>query len=506
MNSVRRALIYTTADRYFGLAVNFGLTMVVSRLLTPSEIGISVTGSAVVGLALSLREFSSTAFIVQRPNLSKEDVRAAFTVMLALTSLISGGILLFAPLIAHVYGEDGLGPYLRLISAALVIEVVAAPILALMRREMAFGQVALVNIAIAVSSAVTVITLTSLGFSYTSFAVAWFVSATFGSILALLLRREFWIFKPLFSNWRGVIAFGYYNGLIVMLARMYDQIPYLVLGRFLSFNAAGLFNRTLTVAQLPDKIFLASSISVVFSGFSSEARKGGDLKNHYLTALTYTTAVHWPALGVLAILAHPIVTFLYGDQWLEIVPLVRIAAIAAFFSFSYALNYCVLLAVGAIRDAFLRSLVIWPVCAILLLMAAPFGLRGMVLSLLLTVPFQALVSLFFVRRHISMTWTEFVLALWKSAAVTIGSAIGPAVVALACYPAQIHLAAAAVAAVLSGLGWVLAIWLVKHPAMHELDHVAEWLARMLRTRRQPHPDFLAIVEPGQAAVLPSEVK
>ncbi|TIV71696.1 MAG: sugar transporter, partial [Mesorhizobium sp.] len=60
MNSVRRALIYTTADRYFGLAVNFGLTMVVSRLLTPSEIGISVTGSAVVGLALSLREFSST--------------------------------------------------------------------------------------------------------------------------------------------------------------------------------------------------------------------------------------------------------------------------------------------------------------------------------------------------------------------------------------------------------------------------------------------------------------
>jgi len=105
-----------------------------------------------------------------------------------------------------------------------------------------------------------------------------------------------------------------------------------------------------------------------------------------------------------------------------------------------------------------------------------------------------------------MTWTEFVLALWKSAAVTIGSAIGPAVVALGCYPAQIHLAAAAVAAVLSGLGWVLAIWLVKHPAMHELDHVAEWLARMLRTRRQPHPDFLAIVEPGQAAVLPSEVK
>jgi len=485
MNSVRKALVYTTADRYFGLAVNFGLTMAVSRLLTPSEIGISVTGSAIVGLALSLREFSSTAFIVQRRNLSREDVRAAFTVMLALTSLISGGLLLFAPSIAHAYGEDGLEPYLRLVSAAILIEVVAAPVLALMRREMAFGQVALVNIAIAVSSAATIVTLTVLGYSYMSFAVAWFVSAACGGILALALRREFWFLKPLFSNWRGVIAFGYYSGLVAMLARMFDQIPYLVLGRFFSFDAAGLFNRTLSVAQLPDKIFLASSISVVFSRFSSEARNGGNLKAHYLTALTYTTVVHWPALGVLAIMARPIVTFIYGPQWLEIVPLVQIAAIAAFFSFSNALNYNALMAVGAVRDAFLRSLIVWPICALLLLAAAPFGLRGMVLSLLLTIPFQALVSQLFIRRHINMTWVEFALALWKSAAVTVGSAVGPAAVTLACYPSRIGLAAAIVAAALSALGWAASIWLVRHPAIHELAHAAEFFAQLFRRAVKP---------------------
>ncbi|UCI29357.1 oligosaccharide flippase family protein [Mesorhizobium sp. B4-1-4] len=506
MNSVRKALVYTTADRYFGLAVNFGLTMVVSRLLTPTEIGISVTGSAIAGLALSLREFSSTAFIVQRPTLSREDVRAAFTVMMALTVLISAGLLLFAPSIAHVYGEGGLVPYLRLISAAILVEVVAAPILALMRRDMAFGRVALVNIAIAVSSAIIVVVLIALGFSYMSFAIAWLVSATVGGILALSLRREFWALKPLFSNWGVVIAFGSYNGLMAILARMYDQVPYLVLGRFLSFDAAGLFNRTLTVAQLPDKIFLASSVSVAFSGFSSEARNGGDLKTHYLTALAYATGVHWPALGVLAILAHPIVTFLYGDQWLEIVPLVRIAAIAAFFSFSYSLNYCILMAVGAIRDAFLRSLIIWPVCALALLIAAPFGLVGMVLTLIATVPFQALVSLLFVRRHISMTWAEFALALWKSAAVTIGSAAGPAVIAIACYPSRIGLAAAVAAVVLSCAGWVFSIWLFRHPAMHELGHVATFFKRIVRARRRRGLTLLTAAESGTAAIFPSEVK
>jgi len=222
--------------------------------------------------------------------------------------------------------------------------------------------------------------------------------------------------------------------------------------------------------------------------------------------LTYATGVHWPALGVLAILAHPIVTMLYGDQWLEIVPLVRIAAIAAFFSFSYSLNYCVLIAVGAIRDAFLRSLIIWPVCALVLLAAAPFGLRGMVLTLIVTVPFQALVSLLFVRRHIMMTWAEFALALWKSAAVTIGSAAGPAAIAIACYPSRIGLAAAAAAAVLSGVGWVLSIWLVRHPARLELGHAASFFKTIVRARRQPGLTLLSVAEGGTAAILPSEVK
>lgn len=506
MNSVRKALVYTAADRYFGLAVNFGLTIVVSRLLTPTEVGISVTGSAIAGLALSLREFSSTAFIVQRPNLSKEDVRAAFTLMLALTSLISGVLFLCAPLIAHVYGEEGLVAYLRLISAAILIEVAAAPVLALMRREMAFGQAAFVNIVIAASSACAVITLAALGFSYMSFAVAWLISAVSGGIAAFSLRRQFWVLKPLFSNWGAVVAFGSYNGLIAMLARMYDQVPYLVLGRFLSFNAAGLFNRTLTVAQLPDKIFLASSVAVVFSRFSSEARNGGDLKANYLTALTYITVVHWPALCVLAILAHPIVAFLYGEQWLEIVPLVRIAAIAAFSSFSFALNYCVLMAVGAVREAFLRSLIVWPASAVVLLAAAPFGLRGMALSLLLTVPFQAAVSLFFVRRHIRMTWAEFALSLWKSAAVTIGTAVGPASVAVTCYPSEIRLTAAAFAAALACLGWAFAVWLVSHPVMHEAGHAVAFVSKTLQARRQSERAILSIVEGSRIAIPPGELK
>ena len=488
MNSVRKALVYTTADRYFSLAMNFLVVGAVSRLLTPSEIGISVTGTAIAGLVLSLREFASSVFLIQRPDLSRDDIRAAFTVMLALTTMISAVLFLSSPFVAAAYGESGLTLYLRVISLSILAEVVAAPIVALMRRDMAFGQVALVNITNTLASASTTIALAALGYSFMSFALAWLVSAILSAIVALLLRRQIWIFKPLFTNCRDILTFGSYNGLNAMLARMFDQVPYLVLGRIASFDAVAHFNRTLTVAQLPDKLFLASAMSVVLPAFSSEVRNGRDLKKPYLMALTYTTGVQWPALAVLGILAHPIVLFLYGDQWLEIVPLVQIATIALLFSFSFGLNYSVLLAVGAIRDAFLRSLIVWPVSALLLIAAAPFGLFSMALMLLVTIPFQAFLSLLFVRRHIRMSWRELVLSLWKSAVVTIGSAVGPTAAVIACGSSDVTLVPAAGAAALSGLGWVSAVWLVKHPVLHELSYAVDFCAWFNpRHRQAPRP-------------------
>src|SRR5687768_11874308 len=100
MNSVRKALVYTTADRYFSLAINFLVVGAVSRLLTPSEIGIAVTGTAIAGVVLSLREFSSSVFLIQRPALSKDDIRTAFTVMLLLTTMISAVLFLSSPFVA----------------------------------------------------------------------------------------------------------------------------------------------------------------------------------------------------------------------------------------------------------------------------------------------------------------------------------------------------------------------------------------------------------------------
>jgi O-antigen/teichoic acid export membrane protein len=92
-----------------------------------------------------------------------------------------------------------------------------------------------------------------------------------------------------------------------------------------------------------------------------------------------------------------------GDQWLQVVPLVQILAIASLFSFTAELNFPVLVSVGAIRDLLLRGLIAWPISALLIASAGLWGLNAVAHSFLVIIPLQALISLHFVRRHVPVS-------------------------------------------------------------------------------------------------------
>jgi hypothetical protein len=96
MIGIRRALLVSTADKYFSLAVNIGALAVISRLLSPAEIGVSVIGTAIVTFALALREFGSSGFLIQQRDLTRSDARTLFTVQFLLTVLIATGLVLAA--------------------------------------------------------------------------------------------------------------------------------------------------------------------------------------------------------------------------------------------------------------------------------------------------------------------------------------------------------------------------------------------------------------------------
>lgn len=402
MTAVKRALLMSTGERYVAIVLNFLVIAAASRILTPKEIGISAIGVAILGIALSAREFASSSFLIQQPVLSREDIRVSSSVMFVMTAAVAAMLNAFAPALAAFYEEANLVPYLRVVSVCLFVDLVTIQIVALLRRDMSFGRVAAINISGVAAGGTATIALALNGFSYMSFAWGWLATSIVTAAISLGMRPHLWMFKPSFRQWKAVATFGGYNGAMAILYKSYDALPVLLLGRT-SPHAAALFSRSLTVCQIPDKLVLQGAMAVVLPAFAETARQGGNLKKQYLLGLEMVTAFHWPALLVVAVLAYPAVDILLGQQWRGVGQMVQIIAVASLFSFSFELNYPIMVAMGSIRHLFIRTLIIMPVSAAA--MAAGIllgGHTGAALSMLFIFPFQAFVSMGFVRRRISV--------------------------------------------------------------------------------------------------------
>jgi O-antigen/teichoic acid export membrane protein len=481
---IRRALMLAAADRYLVMAISLAATVIIARLLTPAEFGVAVVGGAAWAILEAIRDLGVSNYLVQEKDLTSDRARAAFTILLILTLLLGGLLWALAGSVAQFYRTSEVEHYLTVTALVFALGPLVIPIHGLLRRDMAFGTIALVNSLTVLTNAGTAIFLAFLGYSYMSLAWASVVSGIAGTLLCFYFRPDFSIFWPSLREWRRVVAFGTYDCGTAVLNRIWDSAPYLVFGRILSTEAVGLFQRATTVCRLPERVLLAGTNAIALPALAARAREGASIERMYLRAIEYIAALQWPALLFLVLLAHPVVVLLLGPQWLDAAPLVRIMAGAALFWIPIGLTNATLIAVGAVRHTLTLMLIVVPVSMTVISLAALHSLHAAALSLLLTVPFHAFVSVYLVRVHLSFGWSDLVAAVRKSAAVACISSAGPLFVIVGLgLRSDVPVGAAVLAAVLSGVGWLAGLWLTEHPLLGEILRARDaWLAGSLRAR------------------------
>lgn len=478
MSGVRQALLFASVERYLSMAISFIMIAIVSRLLTPAEVGTSAIGTALLAICIAVKEFAASGFLIQGDDIRKEDVRTAFTVQFMLTAVIGLIVMLAAPAFAQLYGEPMLGQFIRVVMVALVLDTASGPIIALLRRDLAFGTLAIITVASLGVNAIVTVILALLAFSSMSVAWGWLGTTVATVVLCLVFRPNFYIFNPSIRAWRRALAFGGYHGAMTVLSRVFESLPQLVLGHFLPLSVVGLYNRATVISGIPDKFILSGLFNIAFPALAAEVRAGRNLKQAVFKAFCYITAFYWPALALMVLLAQPLVHVVLGQQWDAAVPLVRIMTAATVLWFPVVLTQPLLLAVGAMRDAFLSSVIALPLSALVLCAASTMGAEAMALSQFVTTPIQMYVALRFIQRHVPFTWTELAVALRPSLAVC-GFAILPVLtmIGLTDLHFDLSITMSIIAGGIAFVGWLVGIKLTGHPVGAEISHVAEMITR-----------------------------
>lgn len=476
LRSLHRPLLYSALDKYLGLLINLATTAVVARLLSPDEIGVFVVGSAVTLLAEALRDFGTGSYVIQLRDDDPVALRTAFTVTMAVSLALAVGLFLLARPIADFYADARLIPVVQVAAGGLLLSALASVPAALLRRELAFGPLAVINTTGLLVNFLASVAFISLGFGYLGLVCASFMASLASSIGTIACRGQIWIYRPSTARWREVGSFGGFASATSLLNVFFTVLPQTLLGRLAGFDAAGLYTRAMTLCQLPDRAIVGALQPVIFPAFAAEAREG-DLRATYVNTLGLLSAAQWPVLACVAVMAEPVVHVLLGPKWTSAAPLLRVLAISYMAMMPAPLTYPTLVALGRIRDTLTVSLVSLPLGILAMAIAAPFGVMAVAVSMLFAWPLQIAVAMAFICRGARLSWRDVGGALWKSIPVTVLAALVPLVVAFSNgFRPDLPITALASAALGALAGWLLGLMLTRHPLLGEILHALD-LAR-----------------------------
>lgn len=467
---LRKSLLITFSQSYLLLAVQFLSSLIIARLLTPREIGIFSVSMVLIAIAHTLRDFGVVDYIVQERNLTPARIRAAFTVNLVAAWTVAAVVFVTSSSLAEFYKEPGVELVMRILAVNFLLLPFGSIVMANLRREMRFASLAIIRVSVAMTNAVVSVSLAYAGFSYLSLALGAVSASIVNIVLVQLFRPKGLPWGPGLSEIRHIVSFGSFSSLSNVIAELGRGSPDLILGRLMGMEAVGFFGRATGLIDLFNRIVVQSIGYVALPHFASELRAERSVTQPYLRSMTYLTGVAWPFFVFLSIAAWPVVRLLYGDQWDQAVPLVRILCIGELFLVPFYLFPHLLISHGFVRWESFRIGLFTLIRALPLVFLAHLELVAVASGYAAMSLFGFTVSLFIAKRIFGVGLVE----IWRATrpslglAMLCGTSVGTAAVL---FPPESYGALVAFSAATTGLlvGWLPGVILFRHPILNELS-------------------------------------
>ncbi len=322
---------------YGGLSVGFqqlvGLVMgiVLGNLLSPDEYGMI---AMITVFSLIANELQSSGFKIALTNLSEpehRDYNAVFWFNILMGGFIYIVLFFCAPFIADYYHRQELIPLCRYAFLGFVFASFGLVQSAyLFKKLQARQQAQAASIAVIVSSIVAV-TMAALGCSYWSLA-------TQTNLYIAINTSLLWYYSPWrpsfdidFRPIRGMFRFSYKLLLSSIINDINNSMLNILLGRYFSARAAGLFNQA---SQWNYKCIylLQGMLAQVSQPVMVMARESKERQLHIIRKLIrFTAFLSFPLLFGFALVAVEFITYALTDKWLQSARFIQILSISGAF-------------------------------------------------------------------------------------------------------------------------------------------------------------------------------
>ena len=379
-----RRVVHGAAFTFLGIALRTGVTVasmaVLARLLRPADFGHLAMATVVTELAAVFSNFGFGSILIQRPRVSRIQIDTMHWSAAGLGLTLTTLVFVLSYLSGHFFQNAMVGPLLRVLCLCFILEELTMVPRSLLARRMQFKLDFLIQAATQLSRVATAIVMALQGMGVWSL-VAGALAGSVVQACAYWALSGYWP-RPRFSRsflrstWRTNGGhFG--NGILFFINSNLDLF---LVGRRLGAALLGQYQNARSLTDEIRSRMVQPLQRVLFPAFSAiqndtDRFREGILRSGRLLALAFIPM----GLGVAAV-APELVRVLYGDQWLPMIPILQVIAIATGLSAPYSISSPIFNATNRVGLSFKLFLASTLITIALMLYGSQWGLMGVAWS------------------------------------------------------------------------------------------------------------------------------
>ncbi len=377
-------MLWRFAERCGAQGVTFIVSVILARLLTPTEYGTVALITVFTTVFQVFVDSGMGSALVQKLDADSLDFSTVFYFNVVMCIVVYAVLYAAAPWIADFYGDPSLTSMTRVVGLTIVISGVKNIQQSYVSKYLLFKKFFFSTLAGTLIAGVVGITMAYLGFGAWAIVAQQIANTLIDTIILYATVKWRPTKQFSFSRLKALFSFGWKLLVSSLLDTLYNNLRQLIIGKVYSSEDLAFYNRGKQIPNVVVNNINNSIDSVLLPVMSSEQKHAERVKNMTRRAIKTSIYIMAPMTMGIAFVATPLVRLLLTEKWLPCIPYLRIFCITYMFYPIHTANLNAIKAMGR-SDLFLKLEIIKKVYGlVLVLITVPFGVMVMAYSLIVS--------------------------------------------------------------------------------------------------------------------------
>jgi PST family polysaccharide transporter len=318
MSLAEKAIKHTSWFAFFKMisqAMSWGITVIVARILSPTDYALSAMATLITGYAELLSEMGIGASIIQKKELADSELSSIFWFSLGVGVLFALACIPIAYITAEIFDEPAVIPLILSISVLFIFTGLQVVPLSLLKRDLNYKAVGLIEMQVTIISCLGMLVIAYFGGGVWTLIGGRLIRGVVR--LVLVYRTTTWRPKLNLSlgETKGYLRFGIMVAASSSAYYMFEVSDRFFAGRAWSAEALGFYLFAFQLSQVPTEKLVTTINQVSYSLFSRYQDDLRVLSEYYLNTIKLTAALVFPIFVSGFLLGDQLIPVLLGAKW-----------------------------------------------------------------------------------------------------------------------------------------------------------------------------------------------